>query len=902
MNNEDILKSFIDNTKSLFCIFNDALEINFANNAFLEVFGKKKILDFQNLIIRRNNSIVECTGEIDLINRLNDSLLFKYRIFKKNDSYGLILEDISELKEVEKTSNWQRMIIESSGSYICVYDLHRNIIYNNFSLSEYYGSSNILFYSLFSAEYIPLLNEAFLKTSNGVSWKGVTNLCNKQGDSILIDHSMFPIFDDNSKIIAIASKMEDASKRLAQEKLLAEQLRTHKFLSDFSLMFNTFYELDDLMGKALEQLQDFLHPDKIAIYMKEDDIIKCRYEIINNEKFKKTKGNCFEIEEIQELYDQIISVPYLFEANNTLRYKQFPKLNFGAKSTLYIPLMVEGKCIGIMLYICINDYASWSIQDCHIATITSSVIAGAIAMNEAKEKLIKLKDEALLANSAKSQFLSSMSHEIRTPMNALMSMIDIALLSDDIGRIKKCLSTAKNSSDHLLSIINDILDISKIESGKMELVLEEFDFQEVIHSVMEMISISSIKKRQELIINYDNKIPRYLIGDATRFSQVLMNILSNAVKFSEDNTNIYIDFTLVGINKNDVSLKISVKDQGIGMTEEHIKSVFKPFTQADSNISVKFGGTGLGLAISNKITKLMNGNIEVISKLNEGSTFIINIIMQNGTLNKDEVNDLNIDFNILIIDNNIDDMLQMCLEFDKRKIKYDTAKDIYEGIKLIEKNDYKAIFLDYLFDDIDGLEAAKIISDNTSKELNIVLISACNEEFIFCLNSREHIKYFLPKPFFSNELTLLLNQIVGNEVYKDIIYNNEEIPLIDKSILLVEDIEINREIIKIFLEDTGARIIEAENGLTALNTYKDNPEAFDLIIMDLQMPIMGGLEATKHILNVKRKDKKIIPILAMTANAFKEDEEACFNAGMVEHIKKPVDSKELMAKILKHVK
>ncbi len=508
-----------------------------------------------------------------------------------------------------------------------------------------------------------------------------------------------------------------------------------------------------------------------------------------------------------------------------------------------------------------------------------------IDVTEIREVERKLRVAAAAAESsakAKSDFLANMSHEIRTPMNAIIGMTKIAQGTQNIDKIKECLSKVDTSSKHLLNIINDILDLSKIDSGKFDLNDEEFEIEKTFADVVRMVLVRAQEKKQKLFFTISPDVPKKLYADSVRFSQVLMNLLSNAVKFTPDNGTISVDVRLKGVKDKMADIEVSVTDNGIGMDCAQMARLFSAFEQADGSITKRYGGTGLGLAISRKIVRMMGGDVGVHSERGKGSTFTFNALMR-----------------VLAGPDRPD--------FSKRKIK----AAIFE--QDVQVNAYLTSIL-------------TACGVTISEENPNIVFTACNfpegkdivvryknaYNVILCFGTLEHVeemymgldvKRFLVKPFFPFEIYNVLTESLGVSTGGgEVVEQKQALFFPDKTILLVEDIEINREIIINLLESTGVKIEVAENGKIALNKFAVSPEKYALILMDVQMPEMDGYTATRKIRESGLPRAKDIPIIALTANAFKEDIEAAFAAGMNGHLIKPIEEEKLVAELLKYFK
>ena len=408
-------------------------------------------------------------------------------------------------------------------------------------------------------------------------------------------------------------------------------------------------------------------------------------------------------------------------------------------------------------------------------SILGFVLMSALSYLLVRTRVEKMRSEE--ANTSKSDFLARMSHEMRTPMNAIIGMTEIAKNADDSEKIAYCLTKISSAASHLLGVINDVLDMSKIEAGKLELSETEFPFAQLIEQVTTVVAVRMEGKKQELVIDVGTNIPERIVADQQRLAQVLTNLLSNATKFTPEGGKIKLIIDKISDSEKVCGLRMVVQDNGIGITKEQQERLFHAFEQADGSISRKYGGTGLGLSISKQIVNLMGGEIWVESEPNKGSRFIFTVYVGKG----------------------------------------------------------------------EAVTVGKVGDDGST---------VTNYEGLF----RE------------------------------------------KHILLVEDVEINREIVRFLLEPTLVKIDCAENGKEAVRKFETSPEKYDLILMDIQMPEMDGYEAAKMIRLLNLPRAKTIPIIAMTANVFREDIEKCITAGMNDHLGKPLDLNEVLEKLQKYLK
>jgi signal transduction histidine kinase/CheY-like chemotaxis protein len=444
-----------------------------------------------------------------------------------------------------------------------------------------------------------------------------------------------------------------------------------------------------------------------------------------------------------------------------------PLLAVDVHAFICAPLYVDGHLWGI---ISVEQRAAprkWTDYEKNFVGIIASTIAGVIMRDIYTGKLKDALDKATLASQAKSEFLSNMSHEMRTPLNAITGMTAIGKDAKNMERKDYALDKIGEASTHLLGVINDVLDMSKIEANMLELSPVEFNFEKMLQKVVMVSSFRVDEKKQKFSLNIDKDIPKTLIADDQRLAQVIANLLGNAVKFTPEEGSICLDTRFLGEENGICSLQISVKDSGIGISAEQQKKLFRSFHQAESSTSRKFGGTGLGLAISKSIVEMMGGKIWIESEPGKGSTFIFTIRARRG-INED-------------------------IDKEQKQGADENVSGIFEG----------------------------------------------------------------------------------------------------HWILLAEDVEINREIVMTLLEPTRLQIDCAENGEQAVRMFSENPDKYDLIFMDIQMPEMDGYEATRRIRAIDTLPAKNIPIIAMTANVFREDIEKCLVAGMNSHVGKPIDFGEV---------
>ncbi|MCL2722349.1 MAG: response regulator [Treponema sp.] len=528
-----------------------------------------------------------------------------------------------------------------------------------------------------------------------------------------------------------------------------------------------------------------------------------------------------------------------------------------------------------------------------------ALITGLISIDTARNKSDR-------ENKHKSAFLANMSHEIRTPMNAIIGMITIGKSSSEVEKKNHCFEKIEDASNHLLGVINDILDMSKIEANKFELSHAEFNFEKMLQRIVNVVNFRVDEKHHKFTVYIDKNIPKSLIGDDQRLAQVITNLLGNAIKFTPENGSINLNTRLLEENDGMCSLQVSISDTGIGMTSEQQKRAFSSFEQAESSTTRKYGGTGLGLAISKSIIELMGGYIGVTSEVGKGSTFTFNIKMKRGIASPHKIlsSDVNLEnVRIMVVDDDqdiLDYFKEISCEFG---VNCDTALSGDDAIKIIkEKGRYHIYFVDWKMPGMDGIQlTAELKAHQEPVKSVVIMITAAEWTEVESEAKKAGVDKFLSKPLFPSCIANVINEALGIDRQKleDAKIKDIENLYAGRNILLVEDVEINRDIVLALLEPTGINVDCAYNGKEAVRLFGENPDKYEIIFMDVQMPEMDGYEATSKI-RVLEKQKNLnkgVPIVAMTANVFREDVERCMKAGMDSHIGKPLDFNELLEKL-----
>jgi signal transduction histidine kinase/DNA-binding response OmpR family regulator len=512
-------------------------------------------------------------------------------------------------------------------------------------------------------------------------------------------------------------------------------------------------------------------------------------------------------------------------------------------------------------------------------------------------ELYEARRSALESARAKTSFLANMSHEIRTPLNAVISMTSIGEAAAEIERKDYAFRQIGGAADHLLGVINDILDMSKIEADKFELNKSAFNLENMLHRVANVIGFRTGEKHQHFAVRIDENVPIGIIADEQRLAQIVTNLLSNSVKFTPEEGLIEVSVSQVEAQNGSSTLQFSVKDTGIGIDEEHIDRVFNSFEQAESNTTRKYGGTGLGLAISKRFVEMMGGKIWVTSELGKGSDFLFTVQVKTSN----QVQTVTLDPEIaceglrcLIVCSEEQSRKQGCEFAQRLGLTCDQVSNKSDAVALFAQHHYDICFLGWQIDGDNCYEFARYIKAESLVDRVVMSVYPYELAEIEPYDTVGIIDDYITRPLFLSDCKKLLNRLFGTVKADEIEQVLEDEDYSDCHLLLAEDVDLNKEIVYALLEPYGFSLDWAKDGREALEMFEANPENYDLILMDMQMPEMDGLEATRRIRELDFTKAQEIPIIALTANVFKEDIDRSLASGMNDHLGKPINLEELI--------
>ena len=549
----------------------------------------------------------------------------------------------------------------------------------------------------------------------------------------------------------------------------------------------------------------------------------------------------------------------------------------------------------------------------HVMVLGIRCVDDAVREEQTQKQLLQDALEAAnRASAAKSDFMSKMSHDIRTPMNAIIGMTAIAAAhADSPDRVRDALGKISSSSRHLLGLINEVLDMSKIESGTIHLTAEEFSLSDLLNNMLLMIQPQIQDHNHRLQVHIRDIRHEDVIGDSLRIQQVFLNLMSNAVKYTPDGGEIILSVREQAVSVSSMGCyEFVVEDNGIGMSEEYLTHIFEPFSRAEDLRTSKIQGTGLGMAIAQNIVQMMNGNITVESQLGKGSKFTVTIYLRLQSAQDIDTSEL-ADLSVLVVDDDDCACESLCAMLDEIGMRGEGCTSGQDAVAAVSRamntaRPFYAAILDWQMPGMDGLETARAIKRLVGDTLPIIILSAYDWSDIELEARAAGVDAFLSKPVFKSGLIrtfkALRNETPEDSAQASPLASISENDFAGRRVLLVEDNDLNREIAREVLEMTGLTVEEAENGQVGVERFSASaPGYYSMILMDIQMPVMNGYDAAAAIRALHRPDALHIPILAMTANAFVDDIQAAKAAGMNEHLAKPIDFEKLSSVLKKYL-
>ena len=674
---------------------------------------------------------------------------------------------------------------------------------------------------------------------------------------------------------------------------------TEEVYNGYPIAYTVITNVDDMMQKRIEQTIAYENiPGFIAKYKVQKDgslgLLDANDKFLSFFGIKKENLTTFPtFTHLTENSRMVLDahIP-LMQKGDPVHFIICSKSRNGSDSWFQL----NGECIG-----CVNGEPIYIIVYIDITDITEQRELQK-KLEEQSQLLKEALDFAEKANQAKSDFLARMSHDIRTPMNAIVGMTAIAGVHvDERERVLDCLKKITNASNLLLSLINEVLDMSKIESGRLKLSEDEFNIGELLQDLIVMMQSEVKSKQHKLDIHVNGLQHENVVGDVQRIKQVLMNIISNAIKYTPDNGRIQINIEEKAPHDGIANYEFVFEDNGRGMKPDFLEKVFQPFERADDHGISSIQGTGLGMAISHSIIQMMGGEIKVESEYGKGSRFTIYMPLRyhekafDGKMERP-------DLSVLVVDDDKMACLSTCNYLSEIGLNSDWVCTGSEAVaatrKRHSKNDeYFAVILDMKMPGMNGIETTRQIRATVGLDVPIIILSAYDIEEYETEAQKAGANGFITKPLFKSKLLQVLKRFLEKE---EVPQTTGSVKFSDadhlgKRILLVEDNELNREIAVEIIGSTGVLIETAVNGQDAVDKVIQSAEGYyQMILMDIQMPVMDGYEATRQIRKLPRADVKKMPVIAMTANAFSEDVTNAINAGMNHHLAKPIDIKALM--------
>ncbi|WP_294468162.1 response regulator [uncultured Anaerofustis sp.] len=854
MNNSDkkYMKKSLKNNKKIIILWG-VLLLFLALYYYIIMFNMNKLMHQVDLIVRRPYEVLVSTDKIN-------AEIDKIKVYNENLKFNNTKENVKHIsKDIE---NIYAVVEEEFLGVRDFYDANDGNIrklYNNFR--ELRDNENILLKNTLEYDYKYKEITKYMNGNINPYFTTIDDLVDKI--QAKIDNKVHSFYMNANDIKNLSQSISVIMFLIIVLCMIIYQVslnRKNRIISYKNSIFDTISK-NITQGLFLHNLNDpnenFISESSEKLFgVKHEDLLK-GYDLVVNNIDKKDR------EEITKIQNDINKEnwEYTFDYNHPI-----------SGETLKIKMSVN--------YVDTNGEDVW-------LTVYSDETDQILMQESLKNAL----EKAEKANDAKSEFLSRMSHEIRTPLNGIIGMVTLA--RENINNKAKeidCINKISASSKHLLVLINDILDMSKIESGKVEIKYKKFGFRNFVESTTGLFFSQAKEKGIKFKSVLEGNIPSFVKGDYLHTNQIIVNLLSNAVKFTSKGGEITNRISLLKEEDSKTWIRFEVSDTGVGIEEKNFERIFNPFEQEDASVSYNYGGTGLGLPIAKRFTEMLGGNISLKSEIGKGSTFTVDIPFERmPEPSLDIFMDKQLD--ILLIDSMPETLERMDYIFDTMGVFYKCLGRGKDGIDEIKENPNKydiCIVYDDL-EDMDALEVIDKIKDTAESDIKII-VSSYDTIDIMDDKRWEKADAFINKPMFISSIIDVLYGMDDIDLnFEDINYKNEDI-LNGKNVLIVEDNELNMEILRELLLLQGCKVTCAANGEEGVKAFeRSKPYEFDIIFMDIRMPVMDGYKATKIIRSLNRKDVESVIIIAISANAFEDDIEKSIKLGMNAHISKPIN-------------